>query len=85
MLNDDEYKNMLLFNYKINVFDSNGQTCRHVCNATTHIFFCSKIEQTATIYSIDLCMSTISLCPITHLYLIDIAVKVLVLRLFSFN
>ena len=31
-------------------------------------FFCSKIEQTATIYSIGLCMSTISLCPIAHLY-----------------
>ncbi len=75
---------MLLFNYKINVFDSNGQTCSHVCNATTHIFFCSKIEQTATIYSIDYVLLQFSLCLIAHLYLTDVAMKVLALRLFPF-
>lgn len=76
---------MILFNYKINVFDTDSQTCRHVCNATTHIFFGSKIEQTATIYSIDLCMSTISLCLIAHSYLVAVVMKALILRFFLFQ
>lgn len=61
---------------------TNSQICRCMCIRECTYFFYVKNRVDREIYSIDLCMSTVSLCLIVHLYLVDVAVKVLVLQLF---
>ena len=69
---------MLLFNYNINVFDSTVKLVDVCVTANTHTFLYAKNRVDREIYSIDLCMITISLCLIAPLVLVVVAVKVLI-------
>ncbi len=52
--------------------------------ANTHTFFMLKNRADREIHSIDYVLLQFSLCLIAHLYLTDVAMKVLALRLFPF-
>ena len=59
---------IILFNYKINLFDSNGQTCNCMCIYECTYFFCIKIEQVTNPTLLTLCMIMINLCLIARLF-----------------